>query len=129
MWRRPLSNSKNNGFDGTWINPTYSGKEKWYQVREIEREIIMRFSRVTDTHLLGQMEFAVKDHWTDSAGAKFYKITWIIDDPGEHGTIYYELGKLSKSGTTLEFVISRHGFPNEIAENHAEYRVYYRAFD
>ena len=47
----------------------------------------------------------------------------------EHGTIYYELDKLSKSGTTLEFVISRHGFPTEIAENHAEYRVYYRAFD
>ncbi len=75
------------------------------------------------------MEFAVKDHWTDSAGNKFYKITWIIDDPDEHGTICYELDKLSKSGTSLEFVISRHGFPTEIAGNHAEYRVYYRTVD
>jgi hypothetical protein len=116
---------ENEEFYGIWINPEYNTRTfkakklckpdgTWYD-----------YSMTTKDSWVGTGEYTINDKWTDANGDIWYKVTWTSITSTY---TYYELAKVSKSGTVKESVYAINNYPEKIdpEDSKLHYRIYYR---
>ncbi len=115
-------------FNGTWVNPEYSGYEYRYQKRinYLDREWEL-YPEITSTRPQGLLKGIITDKWIDSEGAIWYKAHWEAIGVVKHKA--YEIGKINNSGNTLELIYSFGDNPIEeweLDNIRYTYVIYYR---
>ena len=115
---------------GTWINPDYGGLAKAEKVIHEPDGVVRYYSTATSTKEVWNAKCTITDRWIDAEGNILYK--W-LETEGKGGSIvdpsdYYCLGKISDSGTVLEFSYSSYDYPTEVNPDSLKYayRIYYR---
>jgi hypothetical protein len=113
-------------WSGTWINTDYGGK--------IAQKIIIHsdgtvegIGRLTSTTAYFKYKFTILDQWLDSKGTIWYRGHFESLPPYSHKG--YEMGKISDSGNTWEFLFASEDYPIEEWEPDRfeyNYRIYYR---
>ncbi len=116
--------SKKEEYYGTWVNTDYDRTVhrlgKYIHNRD---GTLIKYMSTSDTEPYKTATFTIEDKWTDSEGNIWYKILYTRT---EQIISYFELTKISDSGTTLELVFSIIDYPTEIDLNAYGYRIYYR---
>ena len=116
----------NDELTGTWINPEYRGgytqEQKWILYHWGYWE---SYAKVESTTHMYKGTFQIMDKWTDSKGNTFCKT--IVRYEG-YTDIGYELDRISKDGSTLDYAFSSFDFPleSDLNPENAYYRIYYR---
>ena len=118
-------------FSGTWVNTEYSGANPRFQKRINYPDGVWEFYRmISDITPREKGKSTIIDKWIDSSGNILYKShweskLWVFTDPVEG----YEMGKISKSGNTLELLYYFGDYPIEKWEPdniRYIYWIYYR---
>ena len=126
--QQPYVPKENEELYGTWINTDYPGNILGFQQVIIDPVDLSYYYKVAERLPgISPYKHTIVEKWTDSEGSIWYKFE-LISDPDQQPTFYYDLARISESGTTLEFVEQQtyQGWPTEIDKNHANYRIYYR---
>jgi hypothetical protein len=110
----------------TWINTEYT-------TDVAHPRLVCRADGIMEHHTVAtgarhphKHSYEILDHWVDRDGTIWYKALSVCSTD-EHTN--YELGKISDSGNTLEYIISVLGTPIEKWEPENDtykYRIYYR---
>jgi hypothetical protein len=108
---------------GTWVNTEYLGTWPFY-----EQKLIVNsdgkfefYPLTTDTSPTRQGYFlTITETWTDSEGVIWYKAS---RNEGVEGT-YYELGKISESGNTWEYIADKFNNPTDWDTSKTRYEFY-----
>ena len=113
-------------WSGTWINTDYGGK--------MAQKIIIHsdgtvegFGRLTSTIAYFKNKFTILDQWLDSKGTIWYR--GHMESLPPYSSKGYEMGKISDSGNTWEFLWASEDYPIEEWEPDRfeyTYRIYYR---
>jgi hypothetical protein len=104
---------------GTWVNESYTVRA---QKIVIEPDgVYVAYDKVEYLSYIGTGILELVEKWEDSKGNIYCKLRF-----DRNGVWVYELDKINKSGTVLEFVQSYNDYPTEIDPNDLEYCVYYR---
>ena len=118
--------SKKEEYYGTWVNTDYDrsiGTHMLAKTIHNHDGTCALYITTSDTEPYLTATFTIEDKWTDSEGNIWYKILYTKT---EQIISYFELTKISDSGTTLELVFSIIDYPTEIDPNAYGYRIYYR---
>ena len=114
-------------WSGTWINTDYGGDTQAKIINHPDgiREL---FTSVTSTTKYARKEKStILEKWQDSDGTIWYRGYWEgISSAVAKG---YEMGKISNSGNTWEFLWASEDYPIEEWEPDRfeyNYRIYYR---
>ena len=106
---------------GTWVNMDYTGS--------IPQKIIYNtggtfdcFRNASSKEPNKRGRYLVTGRWSDSEGNIIYKTHWV----GDWGEEAYQIGKISNSGNTLEYVLGYDEPPKNIDPNNIWYRKYTR---
>jgi hypothetical protein len=109
-----------NDFSGTWVNTEYLGTWEFY-----EQKLIVYpdgkfeyYPLTTDTDPSREAYFTLTEAWVDSEGVIWYK--GIVKGPGT----FYELGKISDSGNTWEWIADGVEKPTEWDTTKTRYEDY-----
>lgn len=111
-------------FSGTWVNTDYSGMLYWQQ------KVVFypdgrweEYNFITDDQPDHYGKYTMDDMWVDSNGDIWFKFHWqcLV-----HGSKYFVLGKISNSGTVLEYVYQGSRYPTEISPIEGKYNIRYR---
>ena len=111
-------------FSGTWVNTDYSGMLYWRQ------KVVFypdgrweEYNLITDDQPEHYGPYTIEEMWTDSNGDIWFKFHWqcLV-----HGSKYFVLGKISNSGTVLEYVYQGSRYPTEISPIEGKYNIRYR---
>ena len=111
-------------FSGTWINTDLKAEQKIVNYPDGTREV---FGVLTSTTVSWKDKITILDQWLDAKGTIWYRGYWEVISP----TVAkgYEMGKISDSGNTLEFLWAGEDYPIEEWEPDRfeyNYEIYYR---
>jgi hypothetical protein len=107
---------------GTWVNTDYDNmNSKWAKVVIKQYGMFEGYNEAQATEFW-KANISITDRWTDSEGNIFYKT---IHAPIA-GEKWYELWKLSNSGTVWELVWDVFEYPTDINPNNSGYLIYYQ---
>jgi beta-lactamase regulating signal transducer with metallopeptidase domain len=112
---------------GTWINPDY---DKFiFKARMINKPdgTYQAFLTLNSPLSVYSGIITIVDRWIDSKGDIWYKCT-VDGARGDGCSCFYELHRISNSGSTWEFVFSSIDYPEKIDPDDVtlNYRIYYR---
>ena len=111
-------------FSGTWANEDYLGM--MYQRQKIINYADGRweeYTLITDDEYHHYGKYIMDDMWVDSNGDIWFKAR---RECLVHGSKYFLLGKISKSGTVLENVFQKSRYPTDISPIEGLYYIYNR---
>jgi hypothetical protein len=115
-----------NELTGTWYNEEYEDQD-WDPTVIINPDGTFEFYKTwveTSKPSLTEVELIEFNYqWTDTKGNVWYKAQFFIET---WNYTYFELGKISNSGTVWELVWSNGEYPKEIDTESLNYRVRYR---
>ena len=124
--------SKKEELYGTWVNYEYKGSTPFfmniynpdgtYQDYRLEASAWEVDVEKTDEGWIkaGFGPYEIIEKWTDEDGSIWYKTESLFGNEK-----FFSLMKLSDSGNTLEYMLGRIGYPEEIEPNDVKYRIYY----
>ena len=114
-------------WSGTWINTDLKGAF-WLEQKKIVNPdgSLKNYTFADDNSVQCERKTIVLEKWIEKEGGVWYICTW---ECLTHGRTGYEIGKISDSGNTWEFITSRNELTIEDwqPENiKYMYRIYYR---
>jgi hypothetical protein len=115
-------------WSGTWINTDYGG-DICQKIINYPDGTAEGFGILTSTIALFKKKITILDQWLDSKGTIWYRGHCEFSRP--FGRTRYEMGKISDSGNTWEYIIASEDYPIEEWEPDKfeyEYRIYYVEF-
>ena len=112
-------------WSGTWINIDYSAKAQ----KKINHPDGIResYKKLPNTIPTFKRKITMLDQWVDSKGTIWYRGHWEYLPP--FSSKGYEMGKISDSGNTWEYISASESYPIEEWEPDKfeyDYRIYYR---
>ncbi len=102
---------ENEEYYGIWVNPEYNNRT--LKAKELYKSdgTFYLYGMTTKDSWDTKGEYKINDKWTDANGDIWYKVTW----KAIFSTYtYYELTKISKSGTVKESVYTINNYPDKI---------------
>jgi hypothetical protein len=116
---------ENEEYYGIWTNPEYNDRSFSAKVLYKPDGTFYTYGEMTSDSWGSKGEYKINDKWTDAKGDIWYKVTWKKD---VSTFTYYELTKLSKSGTVMESAFTINDYPDKIDSEGSKiyHRIYYR---
>jgi hypothetical protein len=112
-------------WSGTWINTDYRG-DMWQKMINYPDGTAEGFGILTST-IAGLKRKITILEWLDSKGTIWYRVRWDTFRPSKRTG--YEMGKISDSGNTWEYIWAGEDHPIEEWEPDRfeyNYKIYYR---
>jgi hypothetical protein len=97
-------------WSGTWINTDYGG-DLWVKIITYPDGTVEGFGILTSTTASFKKKITILDKWLDSKGTIWYRYYWECLPPFRLKG--YEMGKISDSGNTLEYISASEDYPIE----------------
>jgi hypothetical protein len=113
---------ENEEYYGIWVNPEYNTRTIMAKALIKPDGTFIMYMKMTNDSWDDKGEFKINDKWTDANGDIWYKVTF--ETLFMPFTTYYELTKISKSGTVMESVFTINNYPDKIDSE--DPRLYYR---
>jgi len=114
-------------WNGTWINTDYGGGSLHQKIINHPDGTQEFFGQLTSTTARIKGKITILDQWVDSKGIIWYRGHWEMFPPlSSKG---YQMGKISDSGNTREYIWASEDYPLEEWEPDKfeyNYRIYYR---
>ena len=114
-------------WSGTWINTDYGGGSLPQKRINHPDGTEESFGQLTSTMAGGKYKITILDQWLDSKGTIWYRGQWESFPPLRSKG--YEMGKISDSGNTWEYIWASEDYPIEEWEPYRfeyNYRIRYR---
>lgn len=94
-------------WSGTWINKEYSGAPPHVQKRiNYPDGAWEAYPKITSTTRSWWGTSTILDHWIDSKGNIWYKFHWEQREDIDIPRVGFQMGKISNSGNSWEFILS-----------------------
>ena len=113
-------------WSGAWINTDYKGSDAHPKIVFHADGTMELYGKTTGTVPGHNHRYIILDHWIDTEGIIWYKAQTECLLAGANN---YELGKISDSGNTLEYIFAVGDSPIEEWEKDEfkyNYRIYHR---
>ena len=116
---------------GTWINEEYNPIDKVHNPKEVVTAdgVVKTYEKLADKEIKSTYKLSIVESWYDENGDIWFKCVWerigLVAEVAPTNT-YYDLNKLSSSGTVWERCSSAVDYPTELSQLEGSYSTHYR---